>query len=178
MPVSTQTKNVKLGPCKVTFGGLDLGLTKGGVEVTLTTNKHEVTVDQFGSTVINDLITGRTGSVKVPMVETDLNKLLVVFPGAVLVTDATTPTKKKLEIPTGVGLSLIDFADVLTLHPTANAATNKADDFTVPIAAPNGSATFAFQVENERVYAIDFQMYPDEVTGLLAVIGDFDAEAA
>lgn len=178
MPVSTQTKNVKLGPCKVTFGAVDLGLTKGGVEVTLTTNKHEVTVDQFGSTIINDLITGRTGSVKVPMAETDLAKLLIVFPGAVLVTDATTPTKKKLNIPTGVGLSLIDVAQKLVLHPTANAAENKADDFTVPICAPAGSATFSFQVENERVYAIDFQMYPDEVTGLLAVLGDESAIAA
>lgn len=178
MPTSTQTKNVKLGPCKVTFGDLDLGLTKGGVEVNITTNKHEVTVDQFGTTVINDFITGRTGMVKVPMAETDLAKLLAVIPGATLITDATTPTKKKLNIPTGVGLSLIDVAQALVLHPTANAANNKADDVTVPLAAPAGSISFSFQVENERVYAIEFQMYPDEATGLLCVFGDNSAVAA
>jgi hypothetical protein len=178
MATSEQTKRVKLGPCLVTFNAIDLGLTKGGVEVSITTNKHEVTVDQFGSTAINDIITGRTGMVTVPMAETDLAKLLLVIPGAVLVTDSTTPTKKKLEIPTAVGTSLIESAKVLTLHPKANAASNKADDVTIPLASPAGDITFSFQVENERVYAIEFRMYPDEVTGLLAVLGDITAVAA
>ena len=178
MATSEQTKRVKLGPCLVTFNGIDLGLTKGGVEVSITTNKHEVMVDQFGTTAINDYITGRTGKVTVPMAETDLTKLLAVIPGAVLVTDSVTATKKKLEIPTGVGLSLIDSAAVLSLHPKANAALNKNDDVTVPLASPAGDITFSFQVENERVYAIEFQMYPDEITGLLCVLGDPSAAAA
>lgn len=177
MATSEQTKRVKLGPCIVTFDGTDLGLTKGGVEVSITTNKYEVMVDQFGSTAINDIITGRTGMVTVPMAETDLSKLLKVIPGAVLVTDGTEPTKKKLEIPTAVGTSLIESAKLLNLHPKANAPTNKADDVTVPLASPAGDITFSFQVENERVYAIEFRMYPDEVTGLLAILGDPDAEA-
>lgn len=172
MAATSSTKNVKLGPCKVTYGDVDLGLTKGGVEVSITTNKHEVMVDQFGSTAVNDYITGRTGTVKVPMAETDLAKLLVVIPGAKLVTDATTPSKKKLEIPTAVGTSLLESALALVLHPTAMATTDKSDDVTVPLASPAGNIQFSFQVENERVYAIEFQMYPNEETGLLCILGD------
>lgn len=177
MPISTQTKNVKLGACNVTFNSVALGLTKGGVEVSITTNKHEVMVDQFGATAINDIITGRTGTVKVPMAETDLAKLLVMFPGSVLVTDKTVATKKKLTIPHGVGISLVDTAAVLTLHPTANAVGDKNDDVTVPLAAPVGDIQFAFMVDQERVYTVEFKMYPDETTGLLAVFGDIAATA-
>lgn len=171
MTASTSTKNVKLGPCTVTFGGVDLGLTKGGVEVSFTTQRHEVTVDQFGTSVINDIIMGRTGKVKVPMAETDLTKLLAVIPGSVLVTDATTPTKKKLTVPNGAGISLLDLAKELVCHPT-NAGTSKNDDVTVPLASPAGDITFTFAVENERVYAIEFSMYPDAETGALFIMGD------
>ena len=49
--------------------------------------------------------------------------------------------------------------------------TDKSEDVTVPLASPAGDLTFSYQVENERVYAIEFRMYPDEETGLLAVLG-------
>ena len=45
------------------FGGVDLGFTKGGVEVTVETETHEVTVDQMGETPINEYITSRTCTV-------------------------------------------------------------------------------------------------------------------
>lgn len=176
MAINTQVQNVKLGACDVEFDAVDLGLTKGGVEVTITTNKHEVTVDQFGQSVVNDIIMGRVGTVKVPMAESDLEKLVAVIPGATLVTDGTTPTKKKLNIPTGAGISLYDSAAKLVLHPTANASGNKADDVTIPLAAPAGTMTFAFAVDQERVYNVEFTMYPD-ADGLMVIFGDESAVA-
>lgn len=176
MAINAQVQNVRLGACNVEFDGVDLGLTKGGVEVTLTTNKHEVTVDQFGSTIVNDIIMGRVGTVKVPMVETDLAKLLAVFPGATLVTDATTPTKKKLNIPTGAGISLVDTAAKLVLHPYALAENDKSEDFIVPLASPNASMSFTFSHDQERIYTVEFSMYPD-ADGLLVIFGDETAAA-
>lgn len=173
MPVNAQVQKVKLGPCEISFGGTDLGLTKGGVQVSVTTNTHDVTVDQFGQTAVNSFITGRTGTVTVPMAETDLDKLLAVIPGAVKVTGSG---KTKLEIPTSVGMSLLDFAKELVLHPKANGA-NVADDVVVPLASPAGTMQFAFEAENERVYNVEFTMYPDE-DGLLFLFGDKTATAA
>ena len=86
---NNKTENVKLGVCSVTFGGVNLGFTKGGVEVTVETETHEVTVDQMGNTPINEYITARTCTVTVPLAETTLENLVKIMPGATLVTDST-----------------------------------------------------------------------------------------
>lgn len=170
--------NIKLGPCKVTFNAIDLGFTKGGVEVEITTTKKKVTVDQFGETDVNEYITGRQISVKVPLAETDLATLASVLPGATLVTDATTSSKKKITVPSGTGLSLRGLANILRLHPYALADSDKSQDLTIPLAAPSGDISFAFRANEERVYAIEFTGYADATTGLLYTIGDPSATAA
>jgi hypothetical protein len=85
--MASSTKNVKLGVCRAFFGGVDLGLTKGGVEVTMTTETYKVEVDQFGKTPIKEQIQGRTVMAKVPMAETTLQNMAMLTPGAALVTD-------------------------------------------------------------------------------------------
>lgn len=87
--MSSSTENVKLGVCNVLFDGVDLGYTKGGVEVEVSTSTHEVTVDQFGDTPIGELITGRKVTVKVPLAETTLDNLVAIMPGSELITDGT-----------------------------------------------------------------------------------------
>lgn len=90
--MANDTRQVKLGVCHVLFDGVDLGLTKGGVEVEVTTMKHDVTVDQFGETAIGALITGRNVKVTAPLAETTLETLVEVMPGAVLTTDGAKAT--------------------------------------------------------------------------------------
>jgi hypothetical protein len=174
---NTNANNVHLGTCSVLFGSTDLGLTKGGVEVQVSTQTYKITVDQFGSTEINEYITGRTAMVKVPMAETDVALLAEVIPNSTLVTDGVTPTKKKLNVGTSTGASLRTFADKLVLHPVAQAASSKNFDFTLPIASPKGDFTFAYKLDEERVYNVEFYAYPDLSTGLLYVIGDESATA-
>lgn len=90
--MASNTSNVKLGVCKITFGGQDLGYTKGGVEVSVTTNTHPVTVDQFGETVVNEYIMKREIKIKAPLAETTLDNLVATMPGATLVSDGTKAT--------------------------------------------------------------------------------------
>jgi hypothetical protein len=80
----SDTKNVKIGVCKVLYNGVDLGYTQGGVEVTVKTETHKVMVDQFGKTPINEYIMGREVMVKCPLAETTLNNLVEIMPGATL----------------------------------------------------------------------------------------------
>lgn len=90
--MASTTENVKLGVCSVLFDGVNLGLTKGGVEVEVATTTYEVKVDQFGETPISELITGRTVTASVPLAETTLENLVRTMPGAVLQTDAAVAT--------------------------------------------------------------------------------------
>ena len=172
-----QVQNVQLGACSVSFGGKDLGLTKGGVKVTISTQTKTIQVDQFGETIVNDYIMGRSGTVTVPMAESDLTKLAAAIPGAVLITDAISQNLQ-LQIPTSVGTSLLATAKSLVLHPTANAATNLTQDVTIPLAAVTSNISFEFQYNNERVYNIEFTMYPNPATGLMVMLGDPTASAS
>jgi hypothetical protein len=82
--MASDTKNVKLGVCLVSFDGVDLGYTKGGVEVEVKTETKKVMVDQFGQSEINEFILGRTCSAKVPLAETTIENLIRIMPGATL----------------------------------------------------------------------------------------------
>lgn len=78
----SSTKNVRLGVCRVIYNGVDLGYTQGGVDVSVKTDTHQVNVDQFGKTPINEYIQGRTVTAKTPLAETTLDNLVAIMPGA------------------------------------------------------------------------------------------------
>jgi len=80
----SDTRNVKLGVCKVFYDGVDLGYTQGGVQVTVKTDTHQVNVDQFGKTTVDEVIMARNVTAKVPLVETTLENLVAIMPGATL----------------------------------------------------------------------------------------------
>lgn len=172
--MASDIKNVKLGVCKVLFDNVDLGYTQGGVEVTVKTDTHKVNIDQFGKTPINEYIMGREVTVKVPLAETTLDNLVKTMPGAVLVTDSVDPTKKVVNVPTSIGTNLLDLAKALVLHPVGKPDSDKSDDFTVFKAATAGALNFAYKLENERVFNIEFNGYPD-ATGNLFAVGDTTA---
>lgn len=267
----SDVKNVKLGVCNVLFGGVDLGLTKGGVEVTVETQTHEVNVDQYGQSVVNEIIMGRTCTAKVPLAETTLENLVKIMPGASLVTEggtkatgkitiATQPvdgdtvtvngvvftfktsgsggtqvtigatagatatalnnalnasqapavsaasyavaasaitvtyktagtagnaftlassnatnvtitgakltgganvTKQRVVVPTSVSVSLLNFAKELRFHPQSVPVDDLTEDFVMPLAATGGALNYAYQVDQERVFEVEFKAYPD-----------------
>lgn len=184
MPVQ-DTANVKLGVCKVEYDGNDLGYTKGGVEVTVETETYEATVDQFGNTPIAEKITGRMVEATVPLAETTLENLVAIMPGSNLVTDGTDATIQKVDVTTSVGTNLLDEAKKLVLRPIENttdyntslASDDSSDDFVIPKAATPGSLTFAYRLDEERIYNCTFKGYPDPSTKILFTVGDESATA-
>lgn len=86
----SDTKNVKLGVCQVFYDGVDLGYTKGGVEVEVSTSTHKVMVDQFGESEINEYVLGRTVKIRTPLAETTLENLVKIMPGATLISSGGT----------------------------------------------------------------------------------------
>lgn len=162
----TQFENLEMGPCNVTFKTTDLGLTKGGVEVEFGTEVANITADQFGDTVIDDVIKGRMVKVKVPMAERDLTKLAAVIPGSTLVGTGT----KKLVIKAAVGTSLRALAGELQLRPKG--MTDASKDVVIPLAMPKGDMQFSFKHDEQRVYAVEFTGYVNLDSDELFIIGD------
>lgn len=172
MPVTNNNpSNIKLGTCKVFLGGVDLGFTIGGVEFELVTTTHDSKVDQFGDIAINTILTGRQPKVTVPLAETTLDNLIATMPGATLVVDKTTPTKRRVDIKTGIGVSLFDLAQELRLHPIALPDTNVSEDIILPKAATGGNIKFSYKADSERVYNVEFKGYPD-ANGVIVQFGD------
>ena len=280
--MSSSTKNVKLGVCKVYLGGVDLGYTQGGVEVSVKTDTHKVEIDQFGKTTINDLIMARNVMAKIPLAETTLQNLVKTMPGSTLVSDGasasaslafvanpsatttatvggqvftfqvakpttayqvqigaslaatsrnfvsvfnrallqtaigglaarsnesgtlvtisavdmgvagnavtltaaggavasaatltggTAETKARVDVNIGTSVDLLSTAQELRLHPSSRADTDLAEDFTIFQAATAGALTFAYKVDSERIYSVEFNGYPDS-TGKLFALGD------
>lgn len=171
--MASSTENVKLGVCNVLFNEEDLGFTKGGVEVEVATETHEVTVDQLGNTPIDEIIMGRSVQVTVPLAETTLDNLVKIMPGATLVTDGADPEKKKVMVTTGVNTSLLSIAQKLVLRPIG---TNGAEDFTVHKAMTAGAMQYVYNFDQERVFNVVFKGYAD-AEGNLFSVGDETAAA-
>lgn len=287
--MSNDPKNIRLGPCRVRFAGKDLGLTKGGVDVTLKTDTHQVQVDQFGLTPVDEYITGRTLTVKVPFAETDIDNIYAILKnsastfvddgtkatgtitfsakpsandsitvnghtftfvaaptvagpsggsadqiaigsdeatciknavavisassdpkvqdavyaatattmtityfqsglagnsfttavsgtsmtvaGATL-TGGTDATHRRVEVQSGVGVSLLTTAAELLLHPKDKADDDYSEDFVVPLANTAGNFSFSYKLDAERVFTLDFTGYPDPTSTTLFTYGN------
>lgn len=169
--MASDTKNVKLGVCKIFFDGQDLGYTKGGVEVTVTTETFKVEVDQFGKTPIKEYIMGRQISVKAPLAETTIQNMAALMPGATI---SGAPGAEVLSVTTGTGADLLELAKPLRLHPVSLPDADKSEDFVIYRAATPGALNFAYKLDAERIFNADFMGYPDPATGKLFAIGDTD----
>jgi hypothetical protein len=277
----SDTRNVRLGVCKVFFDGDDLGYTQGGVEVAISTETHKTNVDQFGKTAINEYIMGRNASAKVPLAETTIENMVRIMPGATIVqsggakaagtitvgpnpttgqtvivngktitfktaaatadevtiganaaataaalaaklnastdpaiaaadytvaaavvtatyqsfgtvgnaftlaagtsgatvsgatlTGGVDSTKQYVEVTHGVGQDLLASAKELRLHPTSRPDTDKTEDFVFMYANTPGALNFAYKLDAERIFNVEFTGYPDPVTGKLFRFGD------
>jgi len=172
--MTSSTENIRMGTCRILYDGVDLGFTTGGVEVTVATTTKEIKVDQYGDTLANEYIMGRTISVKAPLVETTIDNMAKIMPGADLVVDNTDPLKpkKKVVAKSGTGISLLSMAKELVLHPIANAENDKSEDLTIPLASTAGAMNFAYKYDAERVFDCEFKGYADAETGVLFIYGD------
>ncbi|MFP3342691.1 hypothetical protein R0J87_09285 [Halomonas sp. SIMBA_159] len=154
-------ENIKLGACNVNFKGTELGLTKGGVEVSVETTTYPITVDQHGETAVDEFITKRQFKITVPMAETTLALLGLVLPGSQV-------TAGQLVVNNAVGVSLIDGAGLLKLVPVSGGNADEPVEFVKANTA--GNFSFAYRHNQERIYNIEFTAYPDD-TGVLAKFG-------
>jgi hypothetical protein len=136
----SKTENVKMGVCRVTFDGVDLGYTKGGVDVTVTTETKQIMVDQFGNAPIDEIITGRSVKAKLPLAETTLENMVRIMPGAVLVNTGGVKASGNVTLLTAVPVE----GDTVTI----NGVVFTFSDDPVGVNDVEIGATFALSAAN------------------------------
>lgn len=169
--------DLELGPCIVEFGTsgslVDLGFTKGGVTMTITTDTADVTTDQFGTVIMKQILVGRNVTVKCPFAETNMTKLSSFIP---LMSVVASGAFAKAILNTPVGADLVASASkILQLTKSIGSATSTDanDVFKFFKAAATGAVEVNFSIEDQRIWEVEFTVYPDSTQSFaLGVFGD------
>jgi hypothetical protein len=145
-----------LGPCSVIFDSVDLGATQGGVTFRHTESGKTVNEDQHGVTPVDEIKTGATCSVEVPLTRTSLGQLAKVV-------GASSYTGTRLRVKNATGISLLDNAKVLILKPIVNGVTSTDSSNWLTIQKAYAKADFevSYGNENQRIYKVVFTAFPD-----------------
>ena len=173
-------ENIRIGAGRIYFGGVDLGLTQGGIDVQLETEEYEGNADQFGEIEAYSFITNRQITVTAPLLETHVENMVRTMPGATLVTDPNDPDRKRVDIRTGIGESLVDFSKELIIRSAINdlrVPVVKDEDFIIPVASTSGGLSFNHAHDAEKLLNVEFKAYPVAGSDIVARFGHPDAAA-
>lgn len=172
-----------IGPCQVEYNGVVLGKTvanpdggtHGGTRVQVTIERRSAMRDALGAQPYDTFVVGRTLRVQTSLTGLSLEQLAALIPGASL---STGPAKKQLKLGNPVGMSMRANAEELILKPIAEGAvsTKEEDWINIPLAFPVPDFDVAFNLEDQKVYNVEFETFDDLSTGVVATIGD-DAAA-
>lgn len=160
---------VELGPVDVQVNGVDIGHCKGGAEVMYEANWKEQSVDKYGSSPVQAILTGERLTAKIRMAEYNMVNLKRAMPAATYAGAANT----RLLLGSKVGKRASDNFVQLVLHPTAN--NTRKHDIVLYKALPMGSVVLNHTTEDDKVIEVEFVAFIDESKNdgnYLGLIGD------
>lgn len=163
--------NMKMGVASITIGGVDIGHTKGGAEVTISPELYEQTVDKYGASVVNVVEVGTKVELKVMVAESTKANLAKIIAGATL-DEGTTKDEVTLGRSAGTTLTALP----ITLHPIAMGVSTE-DDWTFHRCVPTGEITASYKVDEDTIYEATFMVLVDETKAegnMLCKIGNKD----
>lgn len=153
------TQNFLLSPMIFKFGGIDLGATDGGVQVSVKTKTAQKKADQTGDTPLGEVVVGQDITLKAKFAEVkDLSKWKMAFPYGKLITSGG---KTLFMIDNQVGVDLFNFADTLSLHPQEKDTSDKSFDINWFKAVAKAASTISFDASKQSVLDVEFQCVVD-----------------
>jgi hypothetical protein len=161
--------NVKMGVCSITYNGVDLGHTKGGVEVTYEPEYADVTVDAYGNTPVDKKLIGEKLTAKVPLAESTIANMRVAMPQG----EFAGAANKRMTLGHKSGQSAYADAAQLVLHPVAEGT--RVNDVVMHKAVAIGTVTLAHMIDDQKVIEVEFEALIDETKSdgnYLGMIGD------
>lgn len=151
------------GACYITLGGVDLGHTLDGVEFEAQRELTDITVDQYGTTPIDKVLTGTTLTIKTKLAEAQADNLNVVLPESEYAQAGTGASlKERVGLGADAGYSLRSESKQLVIHPLKNAVTDLSEDITIYKAVSAEAVPTAYKVDEQRVWEVTFIALLDE----------------
>lgn len=160
---------VQVGVCSVLYNGIDLGHTKGGVEVSYEPTHKDVSVDKYGETVVEKYLTGEKFTAKVPLAEFTIANLRNAMPQATFAGAANS----RITLGASAGQAAKVDSYQLVLHPI-NQGTRR-HDIVMHKAYVASQITLNHKVDEEKVIEVVFEALLDETKSdgnYLGLIGD------
>lgn len=155
----TQISNLYVAAgSRITLGGVDLGHTVDGAEVSIEREFVEVKTDLYGNTPVDFVLSGQKASVKLKLAEITPGTLSYAIPESdydVGVAD------DHLHIGTKAGYSLRDDALELVITPQGK-NTDGQRTITLFKAVSTEPVSFAYKIDEQTVYEVTFTALVDE----------------
>lgn len=162
--------NIKLGSCSVNYNGVDLGHTKGGVEVSYEPKYVDITADLYGDTVVDKRLVGEKFLVKVPLAEKTIVNLKQAIPQSTYAGAANA----RITIGTQAGLNTAkSLAAQLVIHPLFEQTL--AFDVVLYKAYVSSNVPLKHDNSGETIFMVTFEALLDETKSAgnyLGLIGD------
>jgi hypothetical protein len=152
-------QNLRMGVCSLTFNGVDVGHTLGGVKVTITRKLTDLKADKYGDSPIDKVLTDVQLKVATKVAEPVVSLIKETMPEGSYNTGANG---NQLGIAAGEGASMRATAAQLTLHPLNKAATDYSEDLVVYLAVPTANPVLNYDVANQRVFDLEFDALVSE----------------
>lgn len=149
-----------IGPCMVTYDGVDLGGTLGNVTINFKYEKADMKADQTGNTVLDQAVSGIDVTIETEFAEVrDKTKLAKLFPNADL---AGTSPHQYLDFKDKVASRMLaSKAKALSLHPIVEADSSLDYDWYFYKAAPTEESSYVFGPAEQAKLKIVWRVYLD-----------------
>jgi hypothetical protein len=143
---------------KITFGGVDLGHTVDGADISFERSFTMVKTDLYGETPVDYVLNGQTASVTLRLAEITPGKLNYALPEADYDVGSADD---HLHFGTKAGHSLRGDALELVITPQGKNADNQRT-ITFFKAVSTGNVSFAYKIDEQTVYEVTFTALVDE----------------
>lgn len=153
--------NFELSPCRVTYGGVDLGATDK-VSVKIEETLADLKADQMGTTPIDKKVSGFKVTIETALDEVQLKaNWKAIFPANKLVTQGGNSS---FYFDSQVGQSMIALAKPLILHPLSKVNADKSTDIYVWLATAMPTTDLVYSSTEQQKMKVVFDVYPDFTT--------------
>jgi hypothetical protein len=151
------------GPCRITFGGIVVGHTLDGVDLTAERELTEVNVDRYGHTPVDLVLSGNNLKLKFKMAQADWDQWNIAIPETSSYDGAAA--RDRADFGADAGYSLRQDAKVLVLHPLKNADSDLSQDLTIYLAVSSEDVALPMKIDEQAVLEVTMRALVSEAYG-------------